>query len=1575
MGRKNARIRNDKKGRKDLVVKSCKLGVHKSWRKGESCISNPTKKKFRDEANKKFFLHTESLPHIKLTEDNLNKFNEDTDGTSRLVDDDDMRSVSSFQSWASSWTNCTTAQFNNVFRVWHKNSSLQKIILSLLSTFNEIYEKEYGKNEDMDLDDEKIGKRKDIYYFCIIFNHIDYLLNEISEVNRKNKRTNSTCEIEEKMEDGGEIVDEQQLHFDIGDHKRRIIEINSHMTGCLYLLKELIRFIEPKIISYQYERLMPILKKILIQFSNNFDEKISNDQQVLISSTLLISTWMMKKKNHHTPCLNQEYDKEFLRILLKFIYHPLDHIRRNLYRSIQRLLNGENEVLSKFTILILIDDFDILIKEEEKKTLKNLSQLLFFIKKIISIINNSDQSILCEKIIIRLLLCSIVGLKMDCLKILLEITRRSHKKSFDDENKRIGVHRSLIINILQLTMTLIEKNNQQNNNDDTILLYFCIVMHSMKRLAEIHILDPLSEDCLRILLKNYQKSISIIFQSIKRIGKNLHIILNGILLHVFHPINQSNISINPIIEQHLKEIGEQLNIFNPIENDGIIIHFIGNYISLFNKQQLDQFANYLDMIIRKIILLCCMCESKKTGEFKTAEKEKKKFVSAQQLSKFCEYALMRCIRNHSPSIIISRLKEFLPYVQIGGNDDGTISLETKPFIGQTMKNEFSCEKMKFSWLLPLIRVAYERQIKMLKVHEGQMEFSQFFNIWEVIIEKYSTIQSQLKMENDIEVFTILQTLKLQIWDLFQFYCKFGMIKNEFVDEYRKHLTDIGKYLSDENLDEEILIRIVRGLKCLLLEKNNGEVTKLFSNKLAIKFLQVLMNLFIDSNHKNYFNLFRDTIILLLCKFDEWNSKDMSSITTKLLDSFKNGISAKDGINENTWNIVDMFSFLLPRLSNGDVTEVLTFFHEMMMKENMKNQKKIMRFLPRRLFRLLFEHLSDENRLISINTDEDKNDKSEMNSDDDDDDDDNDMNIINLLKYSKIESIKLKTYSDNPHPLPDVYRIYIDSIPLLQNAFTSTNIYRLKFLNILIRYIPTVISQSKNEIEIKNNFRQFISLVHGEILVMLNCPNSSGVFLAYRTIIEMTKTIFKSNLYDESDHTNLGEQVINYLKRFIFVNCLTMESSPLLTQTSILALTRVIYEYRLDFFENEKNFLKDNCFPIILLMLNNMNRDIATPSIYCLRVILMEILEMKKTKNLPKFSDFILSKVCESLMKLSSDMRCFLRHKIKSLLQFIVRRGYGEWIRVKVSKDEHLTKQLKYVMKRQKKITKENDGKSGKSLMEVGSTTGSETKSFASLKTIEKAIDDIEESDDDEIETHKNSKKSTWSQRRQRWKEREQRNIWLIDEEENEDVEDPINFLDFEAVAARIFRKTSNDKKMEEQNTENDDDDDDDIDIFEDEETGKLIIGKNNSTNNKTKLMESTNHLNQKKQLTISGEKDNYFDDDDDNDDEQDMMLNDMKSTWTSNTNKRKDQLKEHLERERLKKLEKQKAFENKVMKNVELGTKFKGKKGKGDVKRSGDSEPYAYIPMQKSLLNRRKRSKYEGIVKRVMKKNPIIKKK
>ena len=51
----------------------------------------------------------------------------------------------------------------------------------------------------------------------------------------------------------------------------------------------------------------------------------------------------------------------------------------------------------------------------------------------------------------------------------------------------------------------------------------------------------------------------------------------------------------------------------------------------------------------------------------------------------------------------------------------------------------------------------------------------------------------------------------------------------------------------------------------------------------------------------------------------------------------------------------------------------------------------------------------------------------------------------------------------------------------------------------------------------------------------------------------------------------------------------------------------------------------------------------------------------------------------------------------------------------------------------------------------------------------------------------------------------------------------------------------------------------------------------------------------------------------------------------------------------------------------DYGAEYRAKKGKGDVKRKDKPDPYAYVPLKKESLNKRKRAKFDGQFKGLVK--------
>lgn len=70
---------------------------------------------------------------------------------------------------------------------------------------------------------------------------------------------------------------------------------------------------------------------------------------------------------------------------------------------------------------------------------------------------------------------------------------------------------------------------------------------------------------------------------------------------------------------------------------------------------------------------------------------------------------------------------------------------------------------------------------------------------------------------------------------------------------------------------------------------------------------------------------------------------------------------------------------------------------------------------------------------------------------------------------------------------------------------------------------------------------------------------------------------------------------------------------------------------------------------------------------------------------------------------------------------------------------------------------------------------------------------------------------------------------------------------------------------------------------------------------------------------------------------------------------------------RIQKKEKDKRKKNKDVSGFKSGKEYRAKKAKGDMKLKGKPDPFAYIPLSRKLLNRRKKLKNSGKFKNIIK--------
>ncbi|XP_043111552.1 RRP12-like protein [Puntigrus tetrazona] len=267
----------------------------------------------------------------------------------------------------------------------------------------------------------------------------------------------------------------------------------------------------------------------------------------------------------------------------------------------------------------------------------------------------------------------------------------------------------------------------------------------------------------------------------------------------------------------------------------------------------------------------------------------------------------------------------------------------------------------------------------------------------------------------------------------------------------------------------------------------------------------------------------------------------------------------------------------------------------------------------------------------------------------------------------------------------------------------------------------------------------------------------------------------------------------------------------------------------------------------------------------------------------------------------NDMRRHFRVKIKNIYTKLIRKFGFELVKSMLPADQH--KVLANIRKTEAKNKRHK-------LMIKTEEDGSDTED-EKPKVKEESIEDILADSDSDLDEDEKPKKG---QKKPMKKDQ----AWLKEGESDE----PLNFLDPKA-AQRVLATNPNLKKTIK--TEHG---------FKMTSDGRLIIKEEEDDDDyKTKDAEMDDVLEEAGVKTKKNPKRKMHDDLDDDD-------MDVKPTMSYKAGGI--------------------GIHRPLDRRPEFGTDYKSKKGKGDVKKAGKCDPYAYVPLKKSQLNRRKKAKLQG---------------
>ncbi|XP_074763664.1 RRP12-like protein isoform X2 [Athene noctua] len=377
-----------------------------------------------------------------------------------------------------------------------------------------------------------------------------------------------------------------------------------------------------------------------------------------------------------------------------------------------------------------------------------------------------------------------------------------------------------------------------------------------------------------------------------------------------------------------------------------------------------------------------------------------------------------------------------------------------------------------------------------------------------------------------------------------------------------------------------------------------------------------------------------------------------------------------------------------------------------------------------------------------------------------------------------------------------------------------------------------------------------------------------------------------------------------LQRFLLLVYAGLTGSVTMISCTVLALTRLFFEFKGEWGTGLS--VVEQLLQNICLLLASRTRDVVKAALGFLKVTLLLV----DTKLLAKHVQTML----EAVGNLSDDMRRHFRMKLRNLFIKFIRKFGFELVKGLLPAEYH--KVLVNIRKAEARSRKQ------RALRQAAADTDEEE-----VPPVQPRGDSMEEiladSEDEEEEEEERQRSKEW-----RKQARQKGQAWLKEGEEDE----PLNFLD-PNVSQRVLATKPGPKRS--RGVSHD---------FQMSEDGRLIIHEEEEEmdNDEAKGAdeEMADVLQDVGLRSKKSQKQRFRKEPDD--EESEAGTYPQYRAGGSGIHRQ---------------LDKEPAF----------GAEYRSKKGKGDVKKKGQLDPYAYIPLNRARLNRRKRAKMQGQFKGLMK--------
>ena len=381
---------------------------------------------------------------------------------------------------------------------------------------------------------------------------------------------------------------------------------------------------------------------------------------------------------------------------------------------------------------------------------------------------------------------------------------------------------------------------------------------------------------------------------------------------------------------------------------------------------------------------------------------------------------------------------------------------------------------------------------------------------------------------------------------------------------------------------------------------------------------------------------------------------------------------------------------------------------------------------------------------------------------------------------------------------------------------------------------------------------------------------------------------------------------NVIKEYLRLLMAGLAGSPSLITATILALARVIYEFR-DYMTIEvvRMVLENMC-----LLLTTATREIVSSALSFVKMFITSFCFDDVAQDVPT--------IVKSITGMTEDCKRHFRVTTRNLLDRLVRKFGYDVVASLIPKSDVITHKrlnnLRKIQARKKRLRSEQQDEE------------SDTEDMFTMKSHPRSIEEIlAESEESDMEDKPASSVKPK-------KKKNKPKTWI-----EEDADDIVDFTDTNAVQ-KLRATNPADKKItviEKKKKRSTD--------FKVSLDGRLIITEDSDD-----------------ETVASSSKKKHVDSDSDSDDGE-------KSLKTLVSRKRKLSESTNLSRvsEPPPKYQAGGSGIHRPCKFAKedsrsLGAEYRGNKAKGDVKRKGKPDPYAYVPLSRKMLNRRKRKKQAG---------------